>query len=58
MDLAEPDRVQFVIAGGNGGRAGSPFATDQYPLWLAGGYHTVSFVRDEIEPHETWYLAP
>ena len=58
VDMADPERVQFVIAGGNGGRTSSPFATDHYATWLNGGYFTVSLVREEIDVHETWVLSP
>jgi penicillin amidase len=58
VDLADPEHVHFVIAGGNGGTADSPFATNQYPLWLKGDYLTVSFRREEISEHSLWQLEP
>ena len=58
VDLADPMHVQFVIAGGNGGRAGSPFATNLYAAWLAGEFVTVSLLRDELDVHATWTLEP
>ncbi len=56
VDLADPDHVHFVIAGGNGGRADSPFSTNQYPHWLAGEYLTVSYLREELTEHTIWKL--
>ncbi len=49
VDLAEPDRLHFVIAGGNGGNAGSAYATNQYAKWLAGEYFDVRLKRSEID---------
>ena len=57
VDLADPDHIHFVIAGGNGGRAGSPFATNQYPAWLKGDYLTVSFIRSELDEYTTWHFS-
>ncbi|NKB97079.1 MAG: hypothetical protein GKR90_01070 [Pseudomonadales bacterium] len=56
VDLDDPDHVHFVIAGGNGGRAESPFATNQYHAWLNGEYLTVSYRREEITEHTIWNL--
>ena len=56
VDLADPEHVHFVIAGGNGGRADSPFSTNQYPHWLAGEYLTVSYLREELTEHTIWKL--
>ena len=58
VDLADPEHVHFVIAGGNGGVAGSEFAVNQYPCWLAGDYLTICYNRDELEIHSTWNLEP
>ena len=58
VDLADPDHVHFVIAGGNGGTADSPFATNQYPVWLKGQYLTVSFRREELSQHTVWEMEP
>ncbi len=58
VDLDDPQHIEFVIAGGNGGKAGSEFATNHYPMWLKGGYHRLSLVRDEIDVHELWELSP
>ena len=52
VDLADPDHAQFVIAGGNGGRPDSPFATNQYSKWLRGEYYRLSLVRGELSPVE------
>jgi penicillin amidase len=57
-DLADPNHVEFVIAGGNGGVAGSTHATDQYPKWLRGEYNTVSFLREELDVEHVWRLTP
>ena len=54
VDLAEPDRLHFVIAGGNGGRAGSPYATNQYAAWLAGDFLEVRLNREEIDEDIVW----
>ena len=56
VDLAEPDRVHFVVAGGNGGRAGSAFATNQYAAWLAGDYVEVMLDRAKIDVQDEWRL--
>ena len=58
VDLADPEHVHFVIAGGNGGAAGSQFATNQYAEWLAGDYLTISYNRDELDIHSTWKMEP
>ena len=58
VDLADPEHVHFVIAGGNGGAAGSQFATNQYAKWLAGDYLTISYNRDELDIHSTWKMEP
>ena len=58
VDLADPDHVHFVIAGGNGGQAGSKFATNQYPAWLNGEFYVVSYLRDELEIEEAWQIEP
>lgn len=54
VDLADPDHAQFVIAGGNGGRADSPFVTNQYPAWLVGNYFTLSLKREELIVADEW----
>ena len=58
FDLADPEHVEFVMAGGNGGGAGSEFAANQYRTWLNGEYLTISFRRDELDEHTTWRLEP
>jgi penicillin amidase len=58
VDLADPDHAQFVIAGGNGGRPDSPFISNQYPQWLAGGYHRLSLIRAELVPQAVWQIEP
>ena len=54
VDLADPDHAQFVIAGGNGGTAESPFVTNQYPAWQLGNFYTFSLKRDELEVISQW----
>jgi penicillin amidase len=58
VDLADTRQAQFVIAGGNGGRADSSHAADHYAAWLAGDYFTLKLKRDEVDARETWELAP
>jgi len=58
VDLADPNHIEFVIAGGNGGVAGSAHATDQYPKWLRGEFNTVSFLREELDVEHIWQLTP
>ena len=58
VDFDDPDHIEFVIAGGNGGQAGSPFATNLYSAWLNGEYHTLSYLRDELDVHEEWTMTP
>lgn len=58
VDLADPERAQFVIAGGNGGQAGSEMATNQYASWLAGRYHTIEFQRDKVAAQTIWRCPP
>jgi acyl-homoserine lactone acylase PvdQ len=58
FDLADPEHVEFVMAGGNGGGAGSEFAANQYRTWLNGEYLTISFRRDELDEHTIWQLEP
>ena len=57
VDLADPDHAQFVIAGGNGGRADSPFTTNQYPHWLAGEFCQLSLLRDELTAVVEWQIT-
>jgi len=54
VDLADPDHAEFVIAGGNGGRADSPFVNNQYPAWQLGNYFTLSLVREELDVAYEW----
>jgi len=54
VDLADPDHAQFVIAGGNGGRADSPFVANQYSAWLEGEYFTLNLQREELTVVEEW----
>ena len=49
VDLADTSQAQFVIAGGNGGRADSPMASNHYAAWLA-GYFTLKLKREEVTP--------
>ena len=56
VDLADPDHCRFVIASGNSGRPGSGHVTDHFDTWLAGGHHTVTLLRDELEIEETWHI--
>ena len=57
VDLGDTTRARFVIAGGNGGRAGSPLATNHYPAWLTGDYYTVKLQRDEVDVIENWTFS-
>jgi len=54
VDLADPDHARFVIAGGNGGRADSPFVANQYATWLAGDYFTLNLKREELTVVDEW----
>ena len=56
VDLGDYTHARFVIAGGNGGRADSNFATNQYPSWLKGEYFTLNLKREEIDVQEIWEL--
>ncbi len=58
VDLGDTSQARFVIAGGNGGRAGSEFATNHYPAWLAGDYFTLKLQQHEIDVKQTWRFAP
>ena len=58
VDLADTSQARFVIAGGNGGRADSPMASNHYSAWLAGDYFTLKLKRDEVDVRENWELAP
>ena len=58
IDLADPDHAQFVIAGGNGGRADSPFVSNQYPAWQLGNYYTLNLQRDELDEMLVWSCEP
>ena len=49
VDMADPLRFKFVIAGGNGGRPDSENISDHYKAWLHGEYFDMSLVEDEIE---------
>ncbi|MCB1647481.1 MAG: penicillin acylase family protein, partial [Pseudomonadales bacterium] len=54
VDLGDTSQARFVIAGGNGGRAGSPLAINHYATWLAGEYFDLRLARDDAEAIETW----
>ena len=56
VDLGDYTHARFVIAGGNGGRADSSFATNQYAAWLKGEYFTLNLKREEIDVQEIWEL--
>ncbi len=58
VDLAEEDRVHFVVAGGNGGRADSHFATNQFDAWLDGQYFEVRLDKLNIQQAFGWELLP
>jgi penicillin amidase len=58
VDLGSPEQAQLVIAGGNGGRPDSPFATNQFKDWKAGELHTVHLDRELVEPALTVHLQP
>ena len=58
VDLGDTSQARFVIAGGNGGRAGSPIAINHYPTWLAGNYFTLELARERIDTVETWSFSP
>jgi len=49
VDMADPLRFKFVIAGGNGGRPDSPYISDHFDAWLNGRYFDMSLILDEIE---------
>ena len=57
VDLGDTTRARFVIAGGNGARAGSPLATNHYPAWLTGDYYTVKLQRGEVDVIENWTFS-
>ena len=57
VDLADPDHARFVIAGGNGGRPDSAYATNQYPKWLKGDYFTVTLRREELNTDQLWTFS-
>jgi penicillin amidase len=48
VDMADPLRFKFVIAGGNGGRPDSEYVSDHYTAWLKGDYFDMSLVREEM----------
>ena len=48
VDMADPLRFKFIIAGGNGGRPDSNYISDHYKSWLHGDYFDMSLVKDEI----------
>jgi acyl-homoserine lactone acylase PvdQ len=54
VDMADPLRFQFVIAGGNGGRTDSDHISDHYRAWLHGNYFDMSLIRDEIIVKHLW----
>jgi len=49
VDMADPLRFKFVIAGGNGGKPGSENISDHYDAWLNGHYFDMSLIKDEID---------
>jgi penicillin amidase len=49
VDMADPLRFKFVIAGGNGGRPDGENISDHYDAWLKGEYFDMSLVREEID---------
>ncbi len=49
VDLADPKHVRFVLSGGNGGNADSPFIGDHFEHWVNGKYFDLSLVRDELK---------
>ena len=54
VDLADPFKAKFVIAGGNGGRVESDFSMNQYTTWLKGQYFTLNLKREEVDEHTVW----
>jgi penicillin amidase len=58
VDLGDTSRARFVIAGGNGGRAGSPMAANHYSAWLTGEYFVLQLDREDIDTVETWSFEP
>ncbi|MDA1075386.1 MAG: penicillin acylase family protein [Proteobacteria bacterium] len=58
VDLADPDSAQLVIAGGNGGRPDSPFATNQFDAWKEGACFTVNLRRDRLSITHEQQLRP
>ena len=54
VDMADPLRFKFVIAGGNGGRNNSDHISDHYHTWLHGNYYDMSLIRDEIIVKHLW----
>jgi len=54
VDMADPLRFKFVIAGGNGGRPESNHNSDHYAAWLQGRYFDMSLIRDEITVADHW----
>ena len=57
VDLADTRQARFVIAGGNGGRAGTDLAVNHYAAWLAGDYFTLRLAREDIDVVESWQFA-
>jgi penicillin amidase len=58
VDLGDTSQARFVIAGGNGGRAGSPMATNHYSAWLTGKYFVLKLAREDIDTAEAWSFEP
>ena len=54
IDMADPLRFKFVIAGGNGGRSDSEHISDHYDAWRHGNYFDMSLVRNEITVNDHW----
>jgi penicillin amidase len=58
VNLGDTSQARFVIAGGNGGRAGSPMATNHYSAWLTGKYFVLKLAREDIDTAEAWSFEP
>jgi len=56
VDLADPDHAHFVIAGGNGGRPDSRYATNHYATWLNGDYFRLCLRREELSEDDCWSI--
>jgi penicillin amidase len=56
VDMADPMRFKFVIAGGNGGRPDSENISDHYDAWLHGRFYDMSLIRAEIDVARRYQL--